>query len=314
MTRNEKKRFFERKKIQQLEAKNAFSQYKPMAALQQFIENPRKNEGFNVEGILLTIQQAYDITDNLQKNQIALYAAHALMIGNALMRLKEEIQHIFPKQWEQWAHANLQFIGVRNRQNWMALAKEPGVEEFKYLGVSALNLILSAIKGLYPSKSFTNRFRSFFNESTYPFQDYLPTNKVKKCLIIHTFEVNSKRSGITCDVGLLKPLADYENVLNDTLIEKLCQVQADGGSPEKHLERLIAGKGVVQKLTVKNNNVISRLSLDRSIAQTKEVTKAYLSDPQKLEDVDYANVEGVLALLVDLYWEKFTNDILREYL
>lgn len=100
MTRNEKKRFFERKKIQQLEAKTAFSQYKPMAALQQFIENPRKNEEFNVEGILLTIQQAYDITDNLQKNQIALYAAHALMIGNALMRLKEEIQHIFPKQWE----------------------------------------------------------------------------------------------------------------------------------------------------------------------------------------------------------------------
>ncbi len=313
MTRNEKKRLFDRKKIQQVEA-SALSQCEQMAALQQFIENPRKKESFNAETILATLQQAIDITDNLQKNQIALYATHALIIGNALLRLKDEVQRVFPKKWEQWAINNLGFIGVRNRQNWMALAKEPGVEDYKYLGVSALNLILSAIKDLYPSKSFTNRFRSFFNESTYPFQDYLPTAEVKKCLIIHTFEVNAKRSEIECDVRLLKPLAGYENVLSDKLVEQLSQVQADGGSPNKHLERLIAGKGVLQKRTTIKSNKISRLSFDRSIAMTREVAKAYLNDPQKLEDVDYTDCETIIELMSNLYWEKFTNEILKSYI
>ena len=182
------------------------------------------------------------------------------------------------------------------------IAQENDVYGFTYLGTSALVLILSKIDELYPENKYKQRYKAFFQESSYPCEEYKKTAEVKKLVEAHVFEVGVKREGIKCDINNIKALAEFTDVLNDNLIEILHQTVADGGSPDKRLKRIIIGKGKLPKLTPLKKPTTLPISFDRNVAMTKQISKYYIENNQKIDEIRIKAIEETVEVMTSLYW------------
>lgn len=308
MNRRVLKRFYDRKKDRE-EQKQTLLHDPDYVCIQAIINQTKIGDNLNIPEVITSLEKFAHTTFSLNENQKALYVEHSLLIGECLDALRIYIDKLFPRQWVSWSITNIPFVCSRNCQNWVKLSRENGVHEFAYLGISALVLILSKIEKLYPLDQYTKRFQAFFAESSYPFREYHQTNNVKKLLACHTFEVNALREGIRCNAEHLLALAEYKDTLNEKLIEDLLQVQADNGSVEERLKRLIIGKGSIQKLTRPKLNQNMPLSFDRTVENTKTIVKYYITNYDKSEEIKFNTIEGLIKDLTSLYWGKLAYEV-----
>ena len=249
-----------------------------------------------------------------EKNSKSLYAEYSLHFGNTLNAIKKYRDKVEPRKWGQWRVQHLGFISTRTCENVMNIAREAGVEEFTHLGISALNLIRTGIDDLYPESKYTRRFHAFFEESGYPYQDYHKTRVVKKLIATHVFEVKANREGIIFDITHIKALAEYNDILNDKLIEDLLQHQQTGSANER-LKTLIMGRGKQQKLSTTIPPKSKQLSLDRTLNNFKETLEYYINNFHKLGEVRMEDIEQIQIQMKEqiskIYWDKLIYDSMQ---
>lgn len=312
MNRQELKKYFDRKKERE-DQRQILLHNKDFICIQKIIEQARTGDKLDIPKVINSLERFKDTTFALNENQKALYAEHCLIIGECVDALKLYVDELLPRQWTKWSLDHIPFVCARNCQNWVRLSREKGVYDFTYLGISALVLILSKIEKLYPLDRYPQRFHSFFAESSYPITEYHQTNQVKKLVACHVFEVQALRENITCDIKSIEALTEYKDTLNEKLIEDLLQVQADCGSVDERLKRLIIGKGNLQRLTQPKQNQNMPLSFDRAAENTKIVTKYYTENYQKSDDIEYKTIENLINSLTALYWGKLTYDVTKNF-
>jgi len=143
-----------------------------------------------------------------------------------LVRMSEE-------SWEEWAAENLPFVGKRNRQKCMLLARRIDCHRHTNLGVDRLEMLCSATKDSdaeNPIGSFMSRHGIVVNETAdidldefkIQVDTALNREKVERRHIQVSPEVveTATREGKSFDKGFLK---------------RLSNIQRDGGDPEAYL-------------------------------------------------------------------------------
>jgi hypothetical protein len=71
------------------------------------------------------------------------HAERAIMLGKVCMILKKMLKQLEPDTlWDVWATENLPFIGERNRQKFMRLAKREDCHRYAFLGVDRLDMLV----------------------------------------------------------------------------------------------------------------------------------------------------------------------------
>ena len=293
------------------EQKRIFQQTREYKRVQNIFQKSKSSKCLSDKEAADSLGNLYFATNDLEENQQALRAEYGLHLGACLNAQKDHINNIKPGSWTKWRNEHIPFIGVRKSQDLMRVAKDDGVYGFTYLGTSALVLILSKIDDLYPENKYKQRYYAFFQESSYPCEEYKKTAEVKKLIEAHVFEVRAKREGIKCDIDNIKALVEYPDTLNDQLIEILHQTIADGGSPDKRLERIIMGKGKLPKLTPPKKPTVLPISFDRNVAMTKQISKYYHENNHKIDEIRIKAIEDSVEVLTSLYWEKFTHDLTK---
>ena len=110
------------------------------------LENPEGGEKPDKDE---AIQEGVEIASNLtaEANKVINmaaknYAERAIEIGTVCIFLKE-LTRGSDEPWGVWAGTNLPFLGKRNRQKFMRLAKRSDCHDFTHLGVDRLDVLCS---------------------------------------------------------------------------------------------------------------------------------------------------------------------------
>ena len=159
-------------------------------------------------------------------------AERAIRLGLVLIELKSLVR-MSDESWEQWAAENLPFVGKRNRQKYMFLAKRHDCHRHTHLGVDRLEMLCSATKdsdGEDPIGTFLSKHEIAVDEtSEVDLEEFkaqvdvaLNKEKLEKRHIKVSPELveTATRQGKSFDKGLLKKLSD---------------IARDGGDPEAYL-------------------------------------------------------------------------------
>jgi hypothetical protein len=310
-----KRELFRKKRLQQ--QKVIVQKDKAYNNVNAMIVNAQSGASVVVTDAVNAIHDLYQVTIKQTKSHEYKYALFALSIGRLMNELKQQIKKQKLGKWLVWSQINLSFIGVRTRQDWMRLAQENGIIQYTHLGISALIIILTAIDDLYSKGKFVNRFHAFFQESSYPYQEYAKTVDVKKLIAIHVFEVKAKREGLVLNIDLVKPLGEYPLALTDNLIEEMLQHQHTGSdvAVANLLKLYIMGKGRNPKLSGNTKTKSKQISIYREINKLDRTLDYYGNNFHKLGEL---RMEDIIKIQVNLknkisklYWEKLIFDVME---
>jgi len=168
------------------------------------------------------------------------FADHAIILGLICLRLKE-LNKDSETPWGEWAKHNLPFLGKRNREKYMAIAKRSDVHRLSFLGVDRLETICSATKHSEEKDAVSKLLRKYniaFDETS---EVNLAEFKVmvdaalnceklsRESLVIeHALAISLTRSGVSFDKAFIRKLKD---------------IRACGGQPLQYLERLAINGG-----------------------------------------------------------------------
>lgn len=159
-------------------------------------------------------------------------ADRGIRLGSVLNELKALVK-MSDESWEQWSSVNLPFLGKRNRQKLMFLARRTDCHQHTRLGVDRLEMLCSATKDSdaeNPIGSFMSRHGIVVDETAevdleeFKFQIDVSLNQEK--LARRHIQVSPEvvetatREGKSFDKGFLK---------------RLSNIQRDGGDPEAYL-------------------------------------------------------------------------------
>ncbi len=229
-------------------------------------------------------------------------AERAIKIGLVLIELKSMVK-MSEEKWEVWANDNLTFIGKRNRQKYMLLAKRTDCYPYIDMGVDRLEHLCSVTKdmdGEDPIGTFLSKYGITVDEtSEFDLDEFkakvdtaLNNEKLEKRNIPVNFELVDAvtRQGVSLDKGLLQELSNIAQA---------------GGDPEDHLRSLsmkggrdesrIIGEVKLQDFNTLANRMIKTIDyILRSPEQFSRIdTSSFLRLIQKLIDLQTAANIGV---------------------
>ena len=177
-----------------------------------------------------TMATEYNLFVNHTSKEIAEWR---IRLGGALNELKFLVR-MSDESWEQWAAENLPFVGKRNRQKCMLLARRIDCHRHTDLGVDRLEMLCSATKDSdaeNPIGSFMSRHGIAVDETAdVDLEEFkvqvdtaLNREKLERRHIQVSPEVveTATREGKSFDKGFLK---------------RLSNIQRDGGDPEAYLK------------------------------------------------------------------------------
>ena len=176
-----------------------------------------------------TMATEYNLFVNHTSKEIAEWR---IRLGGALNELKFLVR-MSDESWEQWGDENLPFVGKRNRQKCMLLARRTDCHQHTRLGVDRLEMLCSATKDSdaeNPIGSFMSRHGITVDETAdVDLEEFkiqvdtaLNREKLERRHIQVSPEVveTATREGKSFDKGFLK---------------RLSNIQRDGGDPEAYL-------------------------------------------------------------------------------
>lgn len=194
--------------------------------------------------------------------------------------------------WTKWADKHLPFMKPRSRERAMLLASREDCHPYLVLGVERLELLCQATKSSKeqdPIGSLLKKYDILFS------QDSESSPAEFKGLI--DAALNSEKlsqNGITADFDLVKQLTDFNVDVDNSLITRLQEAKASGGSEKRYLELLALGGGK-QLLT---SDVEKRFQDFNSLSTRLVKTLAFIREDEKqLEKID---IEILLQLLEEL--------------
>ena len=310
-----KQEFFRKKRLNQ--QKTAVKKDKAYITVQTFLAQAQSGALVNLSDAADAIKDLYQVALRQINTHEHKYALYAISMGCLLNELKKQVKKQKLGNWIPWSEENLPFIKIRARQEWMRVAAENDAIRYAHLGISALKDIVAAIDDLYSKGKYINRLHAFFQESSYPYQEYTKTDDVKNLTLIHTFEVKAKREGLVFDIELVKALGEYPSALNDKLLEEMLTHQRTGNDTavDNLLKLYILGKGKNPKHSGTTKGKSKQLSLDRALNNFDKVLDHYRNNFHSLGELRMEDIVRVQINLKDkiskLYWEKLIFDAME---
>jgi hypothetical protein len=167
-------------------------------------------------------------------------AKRAIHLGMIFLQLKEMVKGT-ETPWTVWADENLHFIGERNREKYMGLAKRKDCYPYAFLGVDRLDMLCSATKD---SKE-EDPIGAFLKKYEIPFDEQSEDNMTEFRNLIDSALNNEKllKNGIAVDFPLVKHLTLSKFDFDKSFLKELKHIQESGGSAEARLKKLSMNNG-----------------------------------------------------------------------
>ena len=168
------------------------------------------------------------------------FAEYAITIGLICLRLKE-LNKDSGIPWGDWAHQNLPFLGKRNREKYMAIAKRSDVHRLSFLGVDRMETICSATR-TFDEKDAASKLLRKYN-ITYDGASEVNLAEFKVQVDAALNCEKTSRASITIEYPLALNLTRCNVVFDKAFIKKLKVIRDCGGDPQQYLNRLAMNGG-----------------------------------------------------------------------
>jgi hypothetical protein len=167
-------------------------------------------------------------------------AKRAIHLGTIFLQLKEMVKGA-ETAWTVWAEENLPFIGERNREKYMMLAKRKDCYPFAFLGVDRLEMLCSVTKD---SKE-ENPIGTLLTKYDICFDEESEVNMGDFKGLLDSALNNEKllKNGVTVDFPLVKHLTLNKFDFDKSFLKELKHIQESGGSAEARLRKLSMNNG-----------------------------------------------------------------------
>jgi hypothetical protein len=167
-------------------------------------------------------------------------AKRAIHLGTIFLHLKELVKGA-ETPWTVWADENLPFVGERNREKYMRLAKRKDCYPYAFLGVDRLEMLCSATKD---SKE-EDPIGALLTKYDIPFDEKSEDNMNEFKILIDSALNNEKllKNGVTADFALVKDLTLNGTAFDKSFLKELKHIQESGGSAEARLKKLSMNNG-----------------------------------------------------------------------
>jgi hypothetical protein len=162
-------------------------------------------------------------------------AERAIRLGLILLEIKSLVR-MSDKAWEEWADKNLPFIGERNRQKFMMLAKRLDCHRHTYLGLDRLEKACVATKGSDeedPIGTLLTKYRINVDETS-----EFDLEEFKAQVDVALNKEKLEKWNIPVSLGLVNDVTRQGKNFDDRLLKKLSKITLDGGDPEAYLKGL----------------------------------------------------------------------------
>ena len=201
-------------------------------------EKPDKDEAIR-EGLEIAstlTAEANKVINMAAKN----YAERAIEIGTVCIFLKE-LTRGSNEPWGVWAQTNLPFLGKRNRQKFMRLAKRSDCHGFTHLGVDKLDVLCSLTEGSTEEEPIV----ALFEKYEIPFDETSEVNMTEFRNQIDAAISNERlvKKELEINFDLVKNAVDAKVNFNTALIEKIKDIKDCDGNPETYIRNLTITQG-----------------------------------------------------------------------
>jgi hypothetical protein len=138
------------------------------------------------------------------------------------------------ESWEQWAEQNLPFIGKRNRQKYMLLARRNDCHRYTDLGLERLEMLASTTKNDSDNEDPIGAFMSKHGITVEETSELdLEEFKVQVDTALNREKLEKR--GINVSPELVETATRQGKSFDKAQLKKLATIQRDGGNPEAYL-------------------------------------------------------------------------------
>jgi hypothetical protein len=222
-------------------------------------------------------------------------AERAIRLGLVLIELKYLVK-MSDEKWEEWADENLPFIGKRNRQKYMLLAKREDCHPFTPLGVDRLEMLCSATKNLdveNPIGSFLPKHEITVNETT-----ELDVEEFKVQVDTALNKEKLEKRNIRINPEVIEAATREGKSFDKRLLNKLSNIAHEGGDPEAYLKNpsTVTEKKEESESPVKDKTK-DFISLSNKLMQAVD---DILNDPEQISKIDLNSLTKLIEKLIEL--------------
>ena len=160
-------------------------------------------------------------------------AERAISLGLVLIELKSLVK-MSDEKWEEWAAENLPFIGKRNRQKYMLLARRNDCHRYTDLGLERLEMLASTTKNDSDNEDPIGAFMSKHGITVEETSELdLEEFKVQVDTALNREKLEKR--GINVSPELVETATRQGKSFDKAQLKKLATIQRDGGNPEAYL-------------------------------------------------------------------------------
>jgi len=160
-----------------------------------------------------------------------------IRLGLGLLDLKALVKKS-DQAWEEWSNENLPFIGERNRQKFMMLAKRQDCHRYTKLGVDRLEMLCSATKGADEE----DPIGALLTKYAIAVDDTIKTDleEFKAQVDVALNKEKLEKRNIPVSLELVNEVTRQGRNFDDRFLKKLSNLTEAGEDPEAYLRGLSA--------------------------------------------------------------------------
>ena len=243
------------------------------------------------EGIDLVQQIAADYDEYYNVSNTML-AGKYILLGKALLLLKQ-LARKANQMWTGWANINLPFLNSRKRERCMMLAARPDCYRYIALGVERLEALTAATKGLKgkdPIGKLLGQYHILYSQDS-------ETSPTEFKALVDAALNNEKLLEHKINVGfdLVKDLSPKVK-FDQTLLRRLHETKASGGTEQGYLEMLSRGGGKAVEVPETDKKLEDFNALSARLIEASD----YIVQDQNQERLKKIDIDVFLELVEKL--------------
>lgn len=217
-----------------------------------------------------------------------------IRLGSALNEVKSLVR-MSDESWEEWAEQNLPFIGKRNRQKYMFLAKRHDCHRHTHLGVDRLEMLCSATKdsdGENPIGAFMSKYGIAVDETS-----EVDLEEFKAQVDVALNREKLEKRNIRVSSPMVNAITRQGLSLDKRLLKELSHIAQTGGDPESHLKRLATGEEKEETEPPVKDKLKEFKALTNKMIQTVD---DILKCPDQIQKIDQDSFIRLIQKLMEL--------------
>jgi hypothetical protein len=222
-------------------------------------------------------------------------AERAIRLGLVLIDLKALVRKS-DKAWEEWADEHLPFIGERNRQKYMLLAKRQDCHRHTYLGLDRLEKACAVTKGADEEDPIGNLLTKYGIGVDETSEFDLDEFKIKVDVAFNKEKL--ARRNIPVSIEVVNDATRDGRTFDDRLLKRLSNLSQAGEDPEAYLEGLSTqGERGESESPAEVRLKDSFNSLANKMIETVD---HILKHPEQVSTIDWDYFQRLLQKLMEL--------------